>query len=150
MIIPRVKILNPNLLSGGDGELVLAANETAATGLAVADDGDVLGGFRETEDGHIRVDRLVVARLDRIRLVKDSDATVRANEPVEATPGEEVRLIRITCETLQVLEGAPVLDQRGPLPGEEVVDPHPDVASASQRRGLRARMTDLQRRAQAG
>src|SRR5262250_759142 len=81
--------------------------------------GDVAGSGSQAKNRHIAVEALVLARLHQKALVPDADRTILvANARVEALPGGEVLIVGTAGEALQILEGAPVLDEHGLTPAE--------------------------------
>src|ERR671921_809420 len=108
-----------SLLGRRDGRLVLPAHQAPPRGLPPSDCPDVLGRLCQPEARHVGVDRLEVPALHKKCLVKNAHAAVRSHRPVEPLPGGQVRVVRVPGEALQILEVAPVLDERRSAPVEE-------------------------------
>ncbi len=65
----------------------------------------MLCGSRQTKDGHVAVEGLVLTLIDDICFMPDANAAIRADQAVETAPRLEVRIIAVARETLEVLEG---------------------------------------------
>ncbi len=78
------------------------------------------GGGGEAEDGHVAVDGLVLAGIDKVALVEEADAAVLvADDFVEAAPGGHMGLALGAGEALKVVKRAPILNQDdGATPNE--------------------------------
>ena len=104
----------PAVLLPPDGGL-----HAPASGITSSHDLGLLSSLGETDRGHRTVNALVLTRANAVRLVPDPYVISAPGHPlVELRPGWPVELVGIASIPLEVLEGAPLLDDQ---PGPEDV-----------------------------
>src|SRR5215469_15198804 len=79
----------------------------------------MLGRRRQTNCRHVAIDGLILPGSYQVGLVPDTYTAVSSNHPVESFPGRQMRIILAASKSLQIFEGAPVLNQCRTTPGEK-------------------------------
>src|SRR5688572_29939505 len=81
-------------------------SKSQASGLAASNSFHMLHRRAETELRHVAVNAFELIRVDCVRLMPDAHASIRADRLVELLPRAEVRVVGVTREPFQILEGA--------------------------------------------